>query len=164
MDQAELADRLRAVEARLLELEDRAAIVDLIASYGPAADCSDGAAVRALFSVDGTYELEGWSFTHATMDQTVTTDLHLRYAAAGSAHVMSAPTIELRGDQAVARNYSQVFVADDGHWTVDRCSANRWDLVRTPDGWKVSRRVNRLLNGSDASRALLAGIVPPPPE
>ena len=146
----------------LRELEDRAAIVDLIARYGPAVDTCDGEAVRDLFASDGTYELEGWFFTQETMDQTVTTDLHQRYVAAGSAHVMSLPTIDFHGDDAVAINYSQVFIAQGDQWIVDRCAANRWDLTRTASGWKVKRRVNRLLHGESSSRELLAGQDPPP--
>jgi hypothetical protein len=159
----DLANRVAALEARLRELEDRAEIVQVIARYGPAADSSDGVAIQQLFASDGTYELEGWSFTHETMDRTVTTELHARYVSAGSGHVMSLPAIQLDGDRAVATNYSQVFLHQGDHWTVDRCAANRWDLVRTPDGWKVKRRVNRLLNGSAAARDLLSGREPPPP-
>jgi hypothetical protein len=157
-----LSNRIQALEARLQQLEDRGAILQLISRYGPAADSCDGAAIQQLFSSEGTYELEGWFFNHDTMAQTVTTDLHVRYVLAGSAHVMSLPDITLDGDRAVAINYSQVFVCDDDHWVVDRCAANRWELVRTEEGWRVSRRINRLLNGSSASRELLAGAVPPP--
>jgi SnoaL-like domain len=150
------SERLKTIEARLQLLEDHAAILRLISAYGPAADRSDGAAIQRLFSVDGTYELEGWSFDHQTMEQTVHTDLHARYVAAGSAHVMSLPNITIDGDRAVAINYSQVFVCEGDHWVTDRCAANRWELERTSDGWRVSRRVNRLLNGSEASVQLLA--------
>ena len=162
MNDTDLLRRVEALEARLREVEDRAAILDLIARYGPAVDTCNGEAVRDLFADDGTYELEGWFFTHETMDQTVTTDLHERYVAVGSSHVMSLPTIELHGDEAVAINYSRVFIARDDQWIVDRCAANRWDLTRTPSGWKVKRRVNRLLQGTPASHELLAGEVPPP--
>jgi SnoaL-like domain len=162
MDEADLARRVGELEARLREIEDRAAILEVIARYGPAADSSDGEAIQALFSTSGTYELEGWSFTYADMPETVKTDLHQRYETTGCAHVMSLPRVEIRGDRAVALNYSQVFVANDGCWVVDRCAANRWDLAREPDGWKVTRRVNRLLNGSTESHALLAGVEPPP--
>jgi hypothetical protein len=161
VEESDLARRVASLEARLREVEDRAAIIQLISSYGPAADSSDGAAVRALFDDDATYELEGWVFTSDTMEQTVSTDLHGRYVTAGSAHVMTLPKIELDDDRAVAVNYSQVFVARDDHWVVDRCAANRWDLVRTAGGWKVHRRVNRLLRGSAEARDLLAGNDPP---
>ena len=156
MENPDLTEQINALAVRVQQLEDHAAIVRLISAYGPAADRSDGAAIRQLFSEDGTYELEGWSFDHQSMEQTVQTDLHARYVLAGSAHVMSLPHIRLMGDRAVAINYSQVFVSEGDHWLVDRCAANRWELVRTTDGWRISRRVNRLLNGSDASVQLLA--------
>jgi hypothetical protein len=157
VEDQDLTSRVSAMEARLQALEDQAAIVRLISAYGPAADRSDGAAIQQLFSADGTYELEGWSFDHETMEETVRTELHARYVLAGSAHVMSLPDVRLHGDRAVAVNYSQVFVAEGDRWIVDRCAANRWELVRTSEGWRVSRRVNRLLNGSEASVQLLTG-------
>jgi hypothetical protein len=162
VDDTDLGARLDDLESRLRAVEDRAAITQVIASYGPAADSCDGETVRSLFTEDGTYELEGWSFTYDTMDETVLTDLHLRYVAAGSAHVMSLPHIVLEGDQAVAINYSFVFIAESGRFVIDRTAANRWDMVRTGEGWKVRRRVNRLTNGTAAARALLAGEPPPP--
>jgi SnoaL-like domain len=156
VENPDLTQRLDALALRLQRLEDHAAIVRLISAYGPAADRSDGAAIQQLFSEDGTYELEGWSFDHQSMEETVRTDLHARYVLAGSAHVMSLPTIRLMGDRAVAVNYSQVFVSEGDRWVVDRCAANRWELVRTTDGWRINRRVNRLLNGSPASVELLS--------
>jgi hypothetical protein len=156
VENPDLTQRIDALAVRLQQLEDYAAIGRLISAYGPAADRSDGAAIQELFSDDGTYELEGWSFDHQSMQETVRTDLHARYVLAGSAHVMSMPRIRLMGDRAVAVNYSQVFVSERDHWVVDRCAANRWELVRTTDGWRISRRVNRLLNGSETSVQLLA--------
>jgi hypothetical protein len=157
-----LEAHVERLERRLLAVEDIAEINRLIASYGPAADSCDGEAVRALWAEGGTYELQGWFYTSDTMDQTVTSDLHHRYVAAGSAHVMSAPVITLDGDRAVAINYSRVFVHEGDRWIVDRAAANRWDLERTADGWRVRRRVNRLLDGSAEARSILAGEAPPP--
>jgi hypothetical protein len=163
MDDDKLADRVMALEAKVRDLEDRAAIGQLIAAYGPAVDSNRGEAVRALFSEDGTYELEGWFFTHETMSETVTTDLHRRYVAAGSAHVMSGPLVTIDGDRATAINYSFVLIAEGGRFVIDRTAANRWDLRRDDGRWRVRRRVNRLTNGSEAARSLLAGEIPPPP-
>ncbi|HEY2333276.1 MAG TPA: nuclear transport factor 2 family protein [Acidimicrobiales bacterium] len=158
---AGLAARLEQLEARLRVVEDLAAINQVVASYGPAADSCDGDAVRALWAEGGTYELQGWFYTSDTMAETVTSDLHHRYVAAGSAHVMSAPKITLDGNRAVAVNHSRVFVHEGDRWIVDRAAANRWDLERTPAGWKVRRRVNRLLDGNAEARSLLAGEEPP---
>jgi hypothetical protein len=38
---------------------------------------------------------------------------------------------------------------------IHRVGANRWELKRTKDGWKVTRRTLRPLDGSDGARELL---------
>lgn len=156
-----LTERIDLLERRIREVEDHIAIFRLLASYGPAVDSMSGEAVKEMWADGGTYELEGYHFTRDIMHETIETDLHARYVAAGSAHVMSMPQITLDGDRAVAINYSRVFIREGDRWIVDRTAANRWDLERTDAGWKVRRRVNRLANGSAAARALLAGEVPP---
>ena len=153
---------IAALESRVRNTEDRLAIMDLLARYGPAVDSMSADKVVDLWADGGTYELEGYFFTRDTMHQTIETDLHARYVGVGSAHVMSMPQVTLDGDRAVAINYSRVFIREGDRWIVDRTAANRWDLERTAQGWKVRRRINRLANGSAAARALLAGEVPLP--
>ena len=36
-----------------------------------------------------------------------------------------------------------------------RVGANRWEFVRTADGWRVKQRINRVLNGDAEARELL---------
>lgn len=38
---------------------------------------------------------------------------------------------------------------------IHRVGANRWELKRTKDGWKVTRRTLRPLDGSEGARELL---------
>jgi SnoaL-like domain len=160
-----VADRLDRLERRVGELEDEAAIARLIAGYGPLADSSQGDAVRDMWVEDGgTYELQGYYFTSADMAETVTTDLHRRFVSRGSAHTLGPARIWLDGDAAVAINYSVVFIHDDGRWIAERVAANRWELSRTAAGWRVRRRVNRLLDGGPEAVAILAGEEPPDPE
>jgi hypothetical protein len=75
------------------------------------------------------------------------------------------------GDRAVVTSYLQVIAPDhvaapdplSAHpppegaqgYRIHRLSANRWDLVRTADGWKIARRTLRLIEGKDASREVL---------
>jgi len=40
---------------------------------------------------------------------------------------------------------------------IHRAGCNRWDLVRTAEGWKVKRRMLRPLDGSNDARELLTG-------
>jgi hypothetical protein len=52
--------------------------------------------------------------------------------------------------------YSQVYLhAEEGH-SVWRVSANRWECARTAAGWRITRRVNRVIDGSGASHDVLA--------
>jgi hypothetical protein len=159
---ADTAARLDRLERRVGELEDELAISRLVASYGPLADTSQGDAVRDLWIEEGgTYELQGYHFTSADMADTVTSDLHRRFVSMGSAHTLGPARIRLDGDTAVAINYSVVFIHHDGHWVAERVAANRWDLARTADGWRVRRRVNRLLDGGMDALGVLAGEEPP---
>ena len=90
-------------------------------------------------------------------------ELHRRFVSTGSAHTLRPARIWLDGDVAVAINYSVVFIHDEGRWIAERVAANRWDLTRTAGGWRVRRRVNRLLDGGPEAVALLAGDEPPEP-
>lgn len=144
-----LADRVRA-------LEDRAAINDLIARYGPAADAGDGDAVGALWAEDGEYWIGGSVLTGSEIAGLVEFDTHREYLSRGCAHVLSAPLITVEGDRAEAINHSVVLVRSDARWDAERVSANRWEFVRTGEGWRVVRRENHLLDGSEDARSLLA--------
>jgi hypothetical protein len=76
---------------------------------------------------------------------------HQGLLAEGVAHVMGLPRVTVDGDRAVAVNQSVVHRRGE----VWRVAANRWELVRTPLGWQVASRVNRLLDGSAEARELL---------
>ncbi|MBX3530199.1 MAG: nuclear transport factor 2 family protein [Rhizobiaceae bacterium] len=149
-------EKLAALERRLAELEDRMAILQLIASYGPAVDGLDREGVAALWAEDGSYDFSGTPLQgRDKVADLIDLDTHRAYVSAGSSHILSLPRVTVEGDRAVAVNYSQVFVKDGASWRADRTSANRWDLARTADGWRVTKRTNRLLDGSPGARDLL---------
>ena len=56
---------------------------------------------------------------------------------------------------AVAVNHSRVYLKDGAYWRLERVSANRWELERIDGTWRVTRRTNRLLDGTPEARALL---------
>jgi uncharacterized protein (TIGR02246 family) len=146
-----IAERLRA-------LEDREAIRDLIARYGPLADAGDAEAVAALWSEDGSYAVGGMGEAcgRAAIAALISGPVHRSLLADGCAHVLTSPVIDLDGDSAIARCHSVVFRHEAGEWIPIRASANRWLLRRGPEGWRVLRRENALLDGSAAARALLS--------
>ena len=145
--------------ARIAILEDREAIRDLIARYGPLVDAGDCAGAAALWAEDGVYEVGGFgSYTgRAAIQALLEGESHQSLIHGGAAHVLSPPVIDLDGDRATARTYSVVFRKADDIWEAHRASANMWHLVRVGTEWKVARRINRLLDGSAEARALIGG-------
>lgn len=145
------------LEVRVRAVEDRLAIFQLLATYGPGVDSMTGAAVAALWTEDGTYDAGGVEpFVGATaVGRVVDLDLHRDFVRNGCAHVMSLPHLVVDGDTAVATGYSTVFVKRGDRWVGERVSANRWEFVRTAVGWRVNRRVNRPLDGGSPPRELL---------
>lgn len=147
-----------AVESRLQALEDREAIRDLIARYGPGADCGDAEGTAALWAKDGSYSVGGMADAQGreAIGGLMTGDLHRSLMAQGCAHFLGPVAIDLDGDTAVARGHSVVFRHTGAGFEVWRVSANRWNLRRGELGWEVLRRENALLDGMEAARALLS--------
>lgn len=148
----------RVAEARLQALEDREAIRDLIASYGPLADSGDAEGVAGLWTADGVYAVDGFPEArgHAAIAALITGPVHQGLMARGCAHLLGAPVIDLAGDCATARCHSVVLAKAGEAWEPVRVAANRWELARTPDGWRVTHRDNALLDGRAAARGLFA--------
>ena len=145
--------------ARIAILEDREAIRDLIARYGPLVDAGNCAGAAALWAEDGVYEVGGFgSYTgRAAIQALLEGESHQSLIHGGAAHVLSPPVIDLDGDSATARTYSVVFRKTGDSWEAHRASANSWHLVRVGTEWKVARRINRLLDESPDARALIGG-------
>jgi SnoaL-like domain len=144
------------LERRVRAIEDRLAITDLVTRYGPAADSGAGEALAALWVPEGTYRFDDTILTHADLPALVDIGTHRVLMAAGCADVLSAPRIDITSDgTAVAVNHSVVFQHADSGWEAVRVSANRWELVRTGEGWRVWRRDVRLLDGSTQALELL---------
>lgn len=146
------------LEARLQALEDREAIRDLIARYGPLADSGDAQGVAALWAEDGVYAVAGFgeAKSRAAIAALINGDNHRQLMADGCAHVLGPVAIDLEGDTAVARGHSLVLRWTGDDFEVHRVAANRWELARGVGGWQVKRRDNALLQGSEAARALLS--------
>ena len=154
MDKALLQEQILALQNRLQALEDREAIRQLIASYGPAVDSHRLEEAAALWAEDGEYVVAGFG---AHTGRGALVDLlaaphHQQLLQDGCAQ--SAPTIALHGDQAVALNYSVVLRHQGGAYLPERVAANRWELEKTEGQWQVRRRSNALLDGSAAAQQL----------
>lgn len=150
--------RLATLETQLTELQDREAIRNLIASYGPLADCGDADRVAGLWQDDGVYEVGGFGASqgHAAIAALIDGATHRQLMRDGCAHLLGPVHIHIEGGRAVAVGHSCVLRHRDGGFEAYRVSANRWELARDSAGqWRVSKRSNRLLDGNPLAPALL---------
>jgi SnoaL-like domain len=164
-----LEDRVRAVE-------DTLAIYHLIASHPPAADTGNDRYYRDAFTTDGEIDLGGGkgAIGNEAIAAIVKTPEHQAAIAGGLCHFAGLPRVELNGETAVATSYLQIITPDrqaaprevSGHGTstgfrIHRVGANRWELKRVKDSWKVVRRTLRPLDGTDDARVLLRRAITP---
>ncbi len=163
-------------EGRLRAVEDKLAIFHLIASHPPAADTGTDTYYRDAFAIDGEVDLGGGKGAagNEAIAAIVKTPEHQTAIAGGLCHFAGLPRVEVDGDTAVATSYLQIIAPDrqaaprelSGHGTstgfrIHRVGANRWELKRGENGWKVTRRTLRPLDGSDEARALLRRAIAP---
>jgi len=167
----------KTLEQRLRRIEDRLEIYNLIASHPPSADTGAGEYTASVWTEDGVFD-RGAEFPRPTGRAAIAggsaNPEHHRALEQGIAHFTGLPHVRVTGDTAIAISYLQILVPDrvgpvfevPNHgasrgFHVHRVSANRWEFVRTDEGWKIRRRTLRSLDGSEAARDLLRGALEP---
>ena len=166
----------KSLDDRVRALEDKFAIYHIIASHPPAADTGTDRYYRDAFAADGEVDLGGGKGAggNESIAAIVKTPEHQAAIAGGLCHFAGLPRVEIDGDRAVAISYLQIITPDrqaaprevSGHGTttgfrIHRVGANRWELRRGKDGWKIVRRTLRPLDGTDDARALLRTAIAP---
>jgi hypothetical protein len=166
----------RPLEDRLRAIEDRLEILNLIASHPPSADTGADYYARAVYAEDGAIDLGGGKAANGNeaIAAIMTAPGHRAAIAGGLAHFAGLPHIALDGDRAVVTSYLQILtphpsaepveVPNHGSskgFRIHRVGANRWELVRTPAGWKIKRRTLRPLDGSEPAREILRHALAP---
>ncbi|MEU1980671.1 nuclear transport factor 2 family protein [Nocardia sp. NPDC019395] len=150
-------ERLTRLEQRVRRLEDEVEITRLVAAYGPFVDAGAAAAVAELWTEDGEYDVEGWHMRNrAEIRAMVESDAHQSLIEAGCTHFLGPAHVVVDGDEALAVCESLLVRRRDDGYRVWRAGANRFELARTPQGWKITRRVTRALNGAAEARDLLS--------
>lgn len=150
-------ERLAALETRLLAAEDQLEIIRLLTSYGPLVDSGESQPAAHLWIKGGIYDIGGRHRVEAHDDIAAIYDSqgHRDLIKTGCSHLTATPRITVSGDTAEAVAYSYVVLKEDDRWYLWRASINHWDLVRTPHGWRIKERYNRVLDGSDESHATM---------
>ncbi len=153
-------ERLAELEHRLQRIEDERAIERMIASYGPLVDAGDAEATAALWRDDGVYDVEDWLMQgRDDVAAMVRSAGHQGLIGRGCVHFLGPAVVTVHGDHAVAVCESTLLVKHDDGYRVARGGASYFHLSRVaepPGGWQIVKRITRRLDGSAASRALLA--------
>jgi SnoaL-like protein len=162
----------RALEQRLRAIEDRFEILNLIASHPPSADTGADYYTVQVYAEDGVFD-RGEHLPGGKSNREIAAGMkspgHQAAIAGGLAHFAGLPHITIDGDQAVVTSYLQILTPDKSGEPVEvpnhgaskgfrihRVAANRWELIRTAQGWRIKRRTLRPLDGSEPARQLLA--------
>jgi SnoaL-like protein len=167
----------KTLEERLRLIEDRFEIYDLIASHPPSADTGASDYTDSVWTEDGVFD-RGAEFARPTGRAAIaggsSSPEHHRAIEQGIAHFAGLPYVWITGDTAFAISYLQILVPDrvgpmfdvPNHdssrgFHVHRVSANRWESVRTNEGWRIKRRTLRPLDGTKPAREILKGAIEP---
>lgn len=152
---SDLAATVAALAARVARLEDELAIHRLLVAYGLAADRGDAAGAAATFTTDGVYDVDvGRMEGRPAVTAMLAGDRHQGMVGRCAHQIGPAIVTRLAGDAAEAVGYSRVYLAEDAGVRVYRVSMNRWELVRSADGWRIARRTTRLLGHAEALAVL----------
>ena len=163
----------RSLEDRIRAIEDRLEIYNMLASHPPSADTGGKDHIAASWTEDGTFDRgEGLASPRGrdAIAEQVQSPGHQAAIAGGLAHFTGLPHVTIDGDSAVVISYLQILVPQTegdpievpNHgrskgFRVHRMVANRWELVRTPQGWQFKHRALRLIDGSQPALEILRG-------
>ena len=144
-------DDAGSTEARLRAVEDRLELLNLEGAYGPAYDGADAEGWAALFAADGSYEarpLEGLPPGNFVRGRENLARFCATQHASGM-HAMQAPHLVLDGDRATGRiHFTFRSTRTDAHGRTHGREVIGWydvAYVRTPDGWRIRRRITNYL-------------------
>ncbi len=152
-----MAAEVEELAARVRRLEDESAITRLVMTYGPSADAGLARLAGQLWAEDGAYDWDANGEPHpgsAGVEAMLRSDMHRGLMAEGVAHFGGPLMITVDGDVATALNYSLIMRFENPRFYLWRVSAVRWDFDRAGEGWKVTRRTNRLLDSAGAGSQL----------
>ncbi|KAF1003431.1 MAG: hypothetical protein GAK28_04716 [Luteibacter sp.] len=159
------------LERRLKAVEDKFAILELIASHPPSADTGSSDYTRSVYTQDSVFDrgaqLDGASGSEA-IAAFIERPEHHAAIHGGLAHVGGLPLIDVRGDTAVVTSYLLIIHLDaegprrelpnhgvSSGYRIHRTVVNRWELERHDGRWMIARRTLLPVDGSEAHQALL---------
>jgi SnoaL-like domain len=159
--------------ARITATEDRLEIQNLLAGSAFSSDVASEAYWKKMFTDDAVFDRgQGRQDKGQAEILKIVNDSAQKAAIkAGMTHLPMLPHITLNGDSAVATGWLLIVMPDTAAshvklagkgvspgFSIYQVTINRWELVRTIDGWKVSKRTVRPLSSDDTHDILVRAI------
>lgn len=150
-----LREQVRNLRTMVTDVQE---ITRLVMTYGPLVDAGDARGTAELWTENGRYEVDGVLDMQGRdqIAEMVQSPTHQGLINGGAGHVLTAPQVTVRDGEAEAFNHAILIRLDGDDYRIARVSANHWSFRNTSEGWKITRRVNRPLDGRAESRKLLA--------
>ena len=141
--EASVEERLKRVEERLKRLEDLQEIHQVLIDYGEFLDMRDLDSFAQLWAEEAEFEMSTGRVAEGRQAiREMLADV-LAKSPQAAMHIETNARIDLQGDQATSTiMYAAAFTQDDGLARVTMLGHHYSDLVRTDEGWKISRRHN----------------------
>lgn len=150
---------LSALDARLTQLEDRLEILNLRAGLAHSSDTTDQAFENHAYHDDCVMDRNDAADPIIGREAIVAIiggQQHAKAIQAGMVHFAGLPLVRIEGDRAVATGYLQIVVpveqgqrlaldryGETAGVAVWRLTANRWELAKDSNGWRMTGRIIR---------------------
>lgn len=160
--------------ARVTAIEDRLEIQNLLAGSAFSSDVASEAYWTNMFTADAVMDRGNGRPLDRGRDvilKVVGGPDQREAIKSGMTHLAMLPHITLLGDSAVATGSLLIVMPDTAAshvklpgkgvspgFSIYQLTFNRWELIRTASGWKVTRRTVRPMTGTDSRQILVQAI------
>lgn len=158
------ASKTEQLLARLRATEDRLEILNLLAGSAFSSDVASEAYWTEMFTEDATFD-RGVKQDKGRDEilKIINAPEQKEAIKAGMTHLAMLPHIKLKGNSAVAIGYLLIVMPDSAAshvklagkgvssgFSIYQITMNKWELVRTELGWKVSNRMVLPMTNNDS--------------
>lgn len=149
---------------RITAVEDRLEILNLLAGSAFSSDVASESYWAKMFTEDATFD-RGRKQDKGREEilKIINAPEQKEAIKAGMTHLAMLPHIKLNGDSAVAMGYLLIIMPDSAAshvklagkgvspgFSIYQVTVNKYTLVRTTDGWKVTERMVRPFSSADS--------------
>jgi ketosteroid isomerase-like protein len=161
--------------ARIISAEDKLEILTLLSGSAFSSDVASESYWIKMFTQDAVFDrAPGMQNKGRSEILKIINDPGQKEAIKGGmTHLAMLPKITLKGDSAVATGYLLIVMPDTAAshvslpgkgispgFSIYQVTVNRWLLMRTTEGWKVTERTVRPITSDDSRRLVEQAIEP----